>query len=150
MWSHTSLHVYVHTQTAHICLFLYCLLCCLPPCTYDVMNRVVAIGHFRSWHPFIHITYNTLPVCNICCSNWSSLLFTSLLFAEIVPAVFNEDNEEERLDNLFEVGEGFAPTAVTINAESVVLSLARKCLKYHVNVEWGMCLHCTVRVSPLL
>lgn len=64
----------------------------------------------------------------------------SLSFTEIIPVVFTEGNEEERLDNLFEVGEGVAPAAVLSDAESVVLSLARKCLRYHANVEWGMLL----------
>ena len=38
---------------------------------------------------------------------------------------------------MFEVGEGNVPTLILGDAESVVLSLARKCLKHHMNVEWG-------------
>ena len=66
------------------------------------------------------------------------MICNSLSFTEIIPVVFTEGDEEERLDNLFEVGEGVAPIAVLNDAESVVLSLARKCLRYHTNVEWGM------------
>ena len=71
----------------------------------------------------------------------SNDLFCLLLsFAEITPVLFAEGNEEDRLDNLFEVGEGTVPTVLLSDAESVVLSLARKCLRYHMNVKWGMLL----------
>lgn len=85
-----------------------------------------------------------------CYSYSNNSLCTSPFFAEIIPAVFNEGNEEERLDNLFEVGEGSAPTAVVSDTESVVLSLARKCLRCHMNVEWGMLLCCAMHVSVLV
>ena len=83
-------------------------------------------------------TLSCYPVQRCCLCSTDYLICNSLLITEIIPVVFTEENEEERLDNLFEVGEGVAPTTVLSDAESVVLSLARKCLRYHTNVAWGM------------
>ena len=84
-------------------------------------------------HGLVHCP---VTLCGLSSTNY--MICNSLSFTEIIPVVFTEGDEEERLDNLFEVGEGVAPIAVLNDAESVVLSLARKCLRYHTNVEWGM------------